>query len=1775
MPTLSPLGPKTSQEVINAGFKPEDFRFDEDLQQIVPYAQAAPSRAASIGASFAQPIAELPAGAARGNATMAMDLADAVPSFMSRAAYGSTLPTLIGSKLLGMATQPIADKLAAVPKYDGTAEKVAGVLGSLTGGLGIAAIPGAGLPALIGAYGANRYGDIRAKGGSPLTAGVGGAIDAAAVAVPPLKTMGMPIGRAMVKGGLLGGGVNAGQQLAQNVLADVSYAPGTPLMQDMVSNTALGFGMGSGTSGLQAKYAKPATQADVNQIAGQPVDPTRPPILNMGGSDNLTGKPTVVDPGERSRQILRQIQTPNQDFKLVNDLLAEYQQLNPNLPVEEVRSRARYEYRNDPTQWTGNIRKNKDNIGDYGDPKTKLAAKLLNEGVINDEADFIAIMQASDRDLKPVENMLRAKGAAAAAEKAKLADEAAKAEEAAKAKEAIRQANFAARLQAEGKTTDQIRKDFTGTAENSVLAQRELAAQREADLLAQHKAEVLKARLLEESKGISQIRKDFAGTAENSLLAQNELNAAKAAADAGKQTQAIEQQTHKANVKLQSEADAINTLAQEAKAKGIVIPEDRLFTSAKELGTFIKDEEKVITARQKARENEAKRLEETTAKTRESLKAEQDAIDAIRQEAKLLDVELPDYFTTPKELQAYLDETIAIRNQADKGRVLEPGVPSAAVATTAMRRAGTAQLDPLNAVPAVKQTVSEVPGVGTPIGKAPKAPGILPAEPAPKQAEVPAPKSPTAGQPIKPPMVRGPLMDEAGGPAVTTPKTDGPVPESPETILEQFRLTLDPKSSKAVTLLVKGTPVPELPEGLDVVRTQHGLALFNPGKTTYEAVVAAGKGANFDGRLLGLSQEAKPPVTPENPPVSVVTETPAAKEAIAEVVPNEPAAVADAVTAQKAAVPEGTQRIENPLDVVAARNQEGPKQGDPITKAKPRGRLIRKADNDKSSGKPIGGKSEKTGEAPAAASPVGKSADTTTPPKGMGAGLREKMDAKKGKAQEGGFIALPTKTEVREKLASSWKAAQQLGRSSVNRLRSLPGGEYVGDKISKLYEAQEKYSNTAQNQFAMALNGATPDDLRLVNDYRLDMYRDGISGVRLNPKQQKIADLIGEHYLDLRATANTEGAWVNDGGIYRPGAYNQYYTPQVFKSTIWDRLKKGDLKLKDELIAEFAAQGRSQDEAEQVFRSLAVKLPKGQGTNGVEYGALRKPEGVDYPRAWLKDLQDSGVSYINNWSSDMAMSKVIEQDPIMATLRGDLSDSRGGMHTADPAYADRTDMANEVIQAIDVFNRSRNPNLTAIDKLNSMASRLTVMHETGARDVLGSLPTTWMYTDLRSMLSALGEVLTPGSFSRGRAKGYISTFHRSNQEQGTLFAGDSLVGKTLNLLDKAAVNTGLTAMQDFTKLMGSFAGEVAAKKALRDKDAKFFKQHAVLDPFTRPPQEVIDEVANRIQKNVAGSYDGRDIPDALVTGSDDQIIRLTFGLARYAIGQTNRQLDHVVRALRNKDPITALKPLVVMALGGMATSELVDYVVEELSDKKPNDLTWAEWFRLDEPESARFLLSKLARANFGGYAMQLAAQAANLASGVKTYAPRAQALDLVESMREHSMMLVNKMQEEGLEGRDFLTIAHEFLKDIMQDYRLLMKRVDGDDNGAREKRIYDRLEGDKRQVVERGRANPLLSNTRFNRADTIEELRDLAPKMFRRSAQGKPVPAVENSLKDPEFYQWLKKMQPDEAGKMFDKDMKQQKGINQVKSMLAEEMRWFKALSEEDKLKWDTEGNLK
>lgn len=144
-----------------------------------------------------------------------------------------------------------------------------------------------------------------------------------------------------------------------------------------------------------------------------------------------------------------------------------------------------------------------------------------------------------------------------------------------------------------------------------------------------------------------------------------------------------------------------------------------------------------------------------------------------------------------------------------------------------------------------------------------------------------------------------------------------PIPEDPASIAEQVRLTADPESSKAATLVTPGETSPDVPQGMRTTKTPHGDVIWNPAKTTEEAVVQAGSGKLFDGTILGQAGDGSKPVSGKN---VVTTSTEAARNVVTEIVPdNDPGAVKAAVKAQQAAVPGGKTEVKPAIDVANER----------------------------------------------------------------------------------------------------------------------------------------------------------------------------------------------------------------------------------------------------------------------------------------------------------------------------------------------------------------------------------------------------------------------------------------------------------------------------------------------------------------------------------------------------------------------------------------------------------------------------------------------------------------------------------------------------------------------------------------------------------------------------------------------------------------------------------------------------------------------------------------
>lgn len=147
-----------------------------------------------------------------------------------------------------------------------------------------------------------------------------------------------------------------------------------------------------------------------------------------------------------------------------------------------------------------------------------------------------------------------------------------------------------------------------------------------------------------------------------------------------------------------------------------------------------------------------------------------------------------------------------------------------------------------------------------------------------------------------------------------------PAPEGPAAILEQIRLTLDPESSKAATLITNGTEVPDFDDtGLEAVKTKHGWVFFNPDKIDPEQIAEAAAGDEFDGTKLGMADTGEKPIESA---IAVTTSTPDARNVVTELVEPTDEAIKAATEAQQAAVPGGTTEVKPAAQIVAERRED-------------------------------------------------------------------------------------------------------------------------------------------------------------------------------------------------------------------------------------------------------------------------------------------------------------------------------------------------------------------------------------------------------------------------------------------------------------------------------------------------------------------------------------------------------------------------------------------------------------------------------------------------------------------------------------------------------------------------------------------------------------------------------------------------------------------------------------------------------------------------------------
>jgi hypothetical protein len=259
-------------------------------------------------------------------------------------------------------------------------------------------------------------------------------------------------------------------------------------------------------------------------------------------------------------------------------------------------------------------------------------------------------------------------------------------------------------------------------------------------------------------------------------------------------------------------------------------------------------------------------------------------------------------------------------------------------------------------------------------------------------------------------------------------------------------------------------------------------------------------------------------------------------------------------------------------------------------------------------------------------------------------------------------------------------------------------------------------------------------------------------------------------------------------------------------------------------------------------------------------------------------------------------------------------------------------------------------------------------------------------------------------------------------------------------------------------------------------------------------------------------------------------------LSAFPIARFNKWYEDAVIPAYQGKPQRLIKSLLISGvIGGTITQEVINF----LTDKKPQELTWAEWLKLPADVRDKTALQTLfgyiqAQGSTGiagdtAYAMSkaLAGQGVQPPALSGQYPAAIVGVDWLAK----SASFVNAVKDGYVDLNDLGDLGVE-LGRTAQNFRLIENWLGTDkakdSEGLREQKIFRNLYGRSPKTLEKAadpatiRAqffpDPFSFSKRLESADTTEELRKLLPEIRKRTAEGTSIP-IQDALQSQIFYE--------------------------------------------------------
>lgn len=754
----------------------------------------------------------------------------------------------------------------------------------------------------------------------------------------------------------------------------------------------------------------------------------------------------------------------------------------------------------------------------------------------------------------------------------------------------------------------------------------------------------------------------------------------------------------------------------------------------------------------------------------------------------------------------------------------------------------------------------------------------------------------------------------------------------------------------------------------------------------------------------------------------------------------------------------------------------------------------------------------------------------------------------------------------------------------LDRVRNLgPEGAYIADKQLDLDATAQRIANRGISGYSEAFKGLTKNEMARVERYLYDMDDIGDSSVVLTPKEQAAADKMRDTYQYLREEQLIDGPLING----REAMINPDKVPHLMDRTAYNILhnQRPGMEQYDQLYNDWIARQMRKlnitaEEADANFKEFmtAGSLMDASNPSGAEYAAVRQAEGIGLPESWRAPLTAALNSHAIRTAKDLSWYRNFQKDPMAAKILGIKDDGRVREYDwTSPEFAalnDTVSLANNtaVRQYIAEYNlhKSYRPNI--FDRWTSLGNSMLIGPKSAIRDLMsthGHLAELMPGEDMPLMVQAWKNVIK-GKMGSGENIG------KRMEQVGAMASGDRAIefqapfdpdSIMVRLAHWNRVASGRDLIEKTARQFAFETGRLVANSRLAADDVGFFQKMKIADWKTMKPEELMDKVGMKFVEGSQGKYGVSGLPPGLLNSADNALLRTFLNLQRWGVERFNNWYKLAWRPAVDKGEFG---PLLRGILGNLASAGALRWLEEELFNAKPNELTWKEWLKADDKETAYTVFNKLQVAGYGGILSGLISMPIKAAYGEKLYGlaegggPGLSALaDVGHRLAQFTDGVVSgRMEFWPAVG----ALADAVGRDRMQFYRLMAAR-DERSLGNREERIYRRQMGLNR-YMEPPKDNPFDAAYALRKARTVPEIEKALPAVesaYRRTGQlpqmRTPLRQVERDDGRPNFYQWLSSIQGVPAAEtQWQTDLAGDQ-VTQAKRMALEELRRKVAIS--------------